>query len=56
MTTETATRRRRFWRWLTRFERTHPGMPLAAMLAFALDAGVCTREERDALLRATGVR
>jgi|GEM_PF-4906018 len=51
-----ATGRRRFWKWLTRFERAHPGMTLPGMLAFALDAGVCSREERDALLRAAGVR
>lgn len=56
MTTETSKRRRRFWRWLRQFNATHPYMDLTGMLAFALDAGVCSREERDALLRATGVR
>lgn len=56
MATDTTKRRARFWRWLTQFERMHPGMDLAGMLAFALDAGVCSREERDALLRAAGLR
>lgn len=55
MATDTTKRRARFWRWLTQFERTHPWVDLTGMLACAYDAGVCTREERDALLRAAGL-
>ena len=56
MATDTTKRRARFWRWLRQFNATHPYMDLTGMLAFALDAGVCTCEERDALLRAAGLR
>ena len=53
-TTEMTKRRRRFWRWLRRFEATHPHLSFPALLGCAQDAGVLTREERLALLRNVG--
>ena len=53
-TRETTTRRARFWRWLRRFEATHPHLSFPALLGCAQDAGVLTREERLALLRNVG--
>ena len=53
-TNDTNVRRRRFWRWLRRFEAANPGMTLAGMLGCAQDAGVVTRDERLALLRNVG--
>lgn len=56
MTRELAKRRSRFWRWLRRFQTANPTLTLPALLGCAQDAGVCTREERLALLAAAGLR